>query len=142
MSQAAKQLSAFFSSKVPYDAGAFRQAAQEIVALSGERLVGHFATTVQAEGSQASESIASERRKFEGMARDLERYAQRVADAAADGKAMPSSMKMQGEEALMGGPFARNKTSDGDVSSFSSEHAFHMMLQTCAACHAAFRLKR
>jgi hypothetical protein len=86
--------------------------------------------------------ISSERAKFEGMARDLERYARRVADAAAAGKVMPSSMKMQGGEALMGGPFARSKKSGSDVSSFSSEHAFHMMLQTCTACHAAFRVRR
>lgn len=142
MSQAAKRLSEFFSGKLPYDAAAFRQSAQEIIALSGERMLGHFATTVRAEGSQASELIASERWKFEGMARDLERYARRVADATAAGKAMPPSMKIQGGETLMGGPFARSKQSDSDVSSFSSEHAFHMMLQTCTACHAAFRLKR
>jgi cytochrome c556 len=142
MSQAAKRLSEFFSGELPFDSVAFRQSAQDIVAFSGERLLGHFAMTVQAEGSQASELIASKRGKFEGMAHDLERYARRVADAAAAGKAMPPSMKMQGGEALIGGPFARNKMSDSDASSFSSEHAFHMMLQTCTACHAAFRVKR
>ncbi|MDB5525159.1 MAG: cytochrome C-like protein [Rhizobium sp.] len=50
-------------------------------------------------------------------------------------------MRMRTGEVLEGGPFAK-KAATADVASFSSEHAFHMMLQTCTACHATFRLKR
>jgi cytochrome c556 len=94
-----------------------------------------------AEGSNASPSIPSDGAKFDTLARDLERYSRQIADSAKKGDMLPDEMKMRSGEVLEGGPFAKKKA-DTDITSFSSEHAFHMMLQTCTACHAAFRLKR
>jgi len=141
MSMAAKQLSGYFSGKRTYDVDDFIASAKEISARSGNRLSARFTTDIAAEGSNASPSIIDDRTKFDALARDLERYSRQVADSAKGGDMLPPEMKMRSGEVLEGGPFARKKA-NADIASFSSEHAFHMMLQTCTACHAAFRLKR
>lgn len=141
MSAAAKRLSDYFSDKRTYDVDDFSASAKEITARSGDRLSARFTIDITAEGSNASPSIVGDRAKFDTFARDLERYSRQVADSAKKGDKLPATMKMRSGEVLEGGPFARNKAK-ADIASFSSEHAFHMMLQTCSACHAAFRLKR
>jgi cytochrome c556 len=141
MSAAAKRLSDYFSGKRTYDIDDFRASARQITARSGELLSAHFSAGIAAEGSNASPSIASDGAKFDTLARDLERYSRQIADSAKKGDMLPDEMKMRSGEVLEGGPFAKKKA-DTDITSFSSEHAFHMMLQTCTACHAAFRLKR
>lgn len=141
MSAAAKRLSDFFSGRRTYDVDAFRASAKEISARSGDRLSAHFTTDIAADGSNASPSIFGDRTKFDALARDLDRYSRQIADSAKQGDMLPPDMKMRSDEVLDGGPFAKKKA-DADIPSFSSEHAFHMMLQTCTACHAAFRLKR
>ena len=95
-----------------------------------------------AEGSKAREEIGTDRPKFEKLARELSVYAGRVAAAASDGETMPETMRMRPGEMTEGGPFARKRREPADVSSYSAEHAFHMMLQTCSSCHAAFRAPR
>ena len=94
------------------------------------------------EGSEAREEIGVEREKFAKLARDLVVYARQVAAGAADGDTMPKSMRMRPAETTEGGPFARRREETPDIASHSSEHAFHMMLQTCSTCHAAFRSRR
>lgn len=142
ISAAAKSLSEFFAGKKPYDPGAFKAEAHLIASLGGERLLGHFSSVTTAEGSQARAEIAVGRDKFDKFARDLSAYAAQVEAAAKDGAKMPGSMRMRPAEMTEGGPFARKKAGAPDVAAYSAEHAFHMMLQTCASCHAAFRLKR
>jgi cytochrome c556 len=142
MAATAKSISEFFSGNKPYEADVFRSDARSIAALGGDRLIGHFADVVTADGSNAREDIAADRGKFAKLARDLETYARQVAAAAADDEAMPAGMRMRAAETTEGGPFARKRETAPDVAAFSSEHAFHMMLQTCSSCHAAFRSRR
>jgi len=142
MSAAAKTLNDFFLGKRQYDATEFRTAAAVIVNKAGMRLISHFRETAAAPGSDAQPEIANERAKFETLASQLKAYAARVGAAAADGDHMPQSMRMRTAEMIEGGPFARRKAKGPDIASFTSEHAFHMMLQTCTACHAEFRERR
>lgn len=142
MSLAAKSISEFFAGKRPYDSNEFKTQARVIAELGGERLIGHFSEIAAAEGSQAREQISVEREKFAKLAVDLAVYAAQVEAAASDGETMPGSMRMRAAEMTEGGPFSRKRSEKPDVASYSSEHAFHMMLQTCASCHAAFRIKQ
>jgi cytochrome c556 len=142
MSAAAKALNDFFLGKRQYDAEAFRAEDAVIVNRAGTRLVSRFRDMAAAPGSDARPEIAAERGKFETLASQLKAYADRVGAAAEDGDRMPQSMRMRTTEMIEGGPFARRKANGPDIASFSSEHAFHMMLQTCTACHAEFRERR
>lgn len=142
MAARAKSLAEFFSGKKPYDKIAFKADARAVVGMGGGRLIAHFASVTAAEGSKAREEIGTDRPKFEKLARQLSDYAERVAAAASEGETMPETMRMRPGETTEGGPFARKRTEPADVSSYSAEHAFHMMLQTCSLCHAAFRLRR
>lgn len=142
MSAAAKSLADAFAVKKPYDIDAFKADARMIAGMGGERLISHFASVTATEGSQALDGIASDRFKFEKLARDLQVCAEQVAAAAAVGGIMPASMRMRPAEMTESGPFARKRTRQPDVSAYSSEHAFHMILQTCSSCHAAFRQRR
>ena len=139
MSAAAKSISERFSGRKPYDAAEFRAEARLIARMGGERLIAHISSITAADGSQARDEIAVERARFYGYARELAAYAEQVAAAAADGEAVPASMRMRAAEMTEGGPFARKREKKPDFASYSSEHAFHMMLQTCSSCHAAFR---
>ena len=139
---AAKSISEFLSGRKPYDSREFKSQAGTIADLGGERLIWHFSSITVAEGSVAREEIGFEREKFAKLAHDLATYAAQVGTAAEEGNTMPDSMRMRPAEMTEGGPFARKQREEPDVVSFSSEHAFHMMLQTCATCHAAFRLKQ
>jgi cytochrome c556 len=142
MSAAAKSIAEYFSGRKTYDAKDFRAQAMSIAELGGERIVAHFSTAVIADGSQAREEVGIERAKFQKLARDLAAYARQVAAAAADGETMPGTMRMRPGEMTEGGPFARKREEKPEIASYSSEHAFHMMLQTCSTCHAAFRVRR
>jgi len=50
-------------------------------------------------------------------------------------------MRMQGGDAMTGGPLAKKADAVREVSSVPAEHAFHLMLQTCTSCHAKFRVE-
>ena len=141
MSLAVKSMSEFFAGKRPYDSSEFKTQARVIAELGGERLIGHFSAIAAAEGSQARDEISVERETFAKLAVDLAVYAAQVEATASDGESMPGSMRMRAAEMTEGGPFARKRSEKPDVASYSAEHAFHMMLQTCASCHAAFRVK-
>lgn len=139
MSAAAKSISERFSGRKPYDAAEFRAEARSIARMGGERLIAHFSSIAAADGSKARDVIAVERARFDEYARELAAYAEQVAAVAAEGEAVPASMRMRAAEMTEGGPFARKREEKPDIASYSSEHAFHMMLQTCSSCHAAFR---
>lgn len=142
MSLAAKSISEFFAGRKPYDAAEFRAEARLVADFGGSRLLGHFSSVTKVEGSQALAEIGVERAKFDKFALDLAAYARQVAEGATDGDTMPKSMRMRPAEMTEGGPFARRREETPDIASYSSEHAFHMMLQTCSTCHAAFRSRR
>jgi cytochrome c556 len=140
MASAAKTLNEYFVGKRRYDLAKFRTAADSIRRNAG-RITGHFARIVEAPTSAASPFIKVDHVKFDMLAHQLEQYAGQVSAAAMVGDRLPEGMRMKPAEVVEGGPFA-NKKLRLNVSSYTSEHAFHMMLQTCTSCHASFRLKR
>lgn len=142
MSASAKTLNEFFLGKITYDAVAFRAAADAIRQRAGTRLAAHFTDVFDVNGSDASHQIQSDKAKFDALAHQLETYATQVSRAAQDGKELPDAMRMKPKEVIEGGPFAKKKGVDADPATYTSEHAFHMLLQTCTTCHAAYRIKR
>ncbi|QFI68533.1 cytochrome c [Sinorhizobium alkalisoli] len=142
MAAAAKRINDMFKGTSPYDAKAFKAAAESIRAHSGERLSSLFDGSVTAAGSKASSIIETERPKFHDLAAELGVYASALSIAAnRNPDVLGPEMRMQGGDAMMGGPIARKPQATRDVASIPAEHAFHMMLQTCTSCHAKFRLQ-
>ncbi|PDT81899.1 cytochrome C [Sinorhizobium sp. BJ1] len=142
MANAAKSIDAMFKGSSPYDAKAFKAAAESVGSHSGDRLSSLFDGSIAAPGSKASANIEAERQKFDKLAADLGVYASALAAAAErNPDVLSPQMRMQGGDAMMGGPLARKAEADRDVSSMPAEHAFHLMLQTCTSCHAQFRVR-
>ena len=142
MAAAAKTINAMFKGSSPYDAKAFKAAAETIGSHSAKSLSSLFTGSVTAPGSKASTTIEAEREQFDKLAADLGVYASALS-AAADRNpdVLSPQMRMQGGDAMMGGPLAKKPQAARDVPSMPAEHAFHMMLQTCTSCHAKFRTK-
>ncbi|NRP74683.1 hypothetical protein ILFOPFJJ_05605 [Ensifer psoraleae] len=142
MANAAKTIDAMFKGSSPYDAKAFKAAAETIGSHSGEKLSSQFDGSIAASGSKASVNIGAERQKFDKLAAELAVYASALAAAAERNlHVLSPQMRMQAGEAMMGGPLARKAQPDRDVRSMPAEHAFHLMLQTCTSCHAQFRVR-
>ncbi len=139
---AAKSIDAVFKGTSPYDAKAFKSAAETIRAYSGKRLSKLFEAPVVAEGSKASANIEAERPTFDKLATELGAYAE-VLSVAADRNpdVLAPDMRMKGVDARMGGPLAKRNSAMPDPMSMPAEHAFHLMLQVCTSCHAKFRTK-
>lgn len=142
MAGAAKTIDAMFRGSSPYDAKAFKAAAETIRTYSGERLAALFEAPVVSEGSKASNSIEADRPTFDRLAAELGAYASALSVAAdRNPDVLGPDMRMKGGDATMGGPLAKRKAAAPDPMSIPAEHAFHMMLQTCTSCHAKFRVK-
>ncbi|OWV87971.1 cytochrome C [Rhizobium sp. N122] len=137
---AAKAIAGFFKNPETYSSDSFRQAATAIGVRADQRLIDHFATRTVAEGSKATEAIAAEPDRFAALARDLKSYADALASAADKNPgAMSDDMRMKPGEPMGGGPLGTRVRNEATLSSISAEHAFHLMLQTCSACHTGFR---
>lgn len=142
MAAAAKTIATMFKSPDTYSPTAFRDAAEAIERHSGRRLVADFATVTSVKGSEANELIAAERERFAQLSNDLQKYAEAVADAAADSSgSMPAEMRMRLGEQVSGGPLAKRPQNEPNGAAMSAEHTFHMMLETCTSCHARYRLR-
>jgi cytochrome c556 len=141
MAEASKTVNDYFVGKKPYNVAKFRAAA-DIIRKKAAMVGARFNDVVDAPNSDASPFIKVDRSKFQELARHLEAFATQVSASAERGNEMPTGMRMKPREIIEGGPFAKKSKLALDVSSYTSEHAFHMMLQTCTACHASFRMKR
>lgn len=142
MAAAAKTIAGMFKSPETYSPAAFKNAAETIRSRSGTRLYASFQAVTTVDGSEANELIAAERERFARLSNDLERYAGALAAAASDSAApMPDSMRMQKGETVSGGPFGNRLSNEAMGAAMSSEHAFHMMLQSCTSCHSRYRLR-
>ncbi|MBW9062335.1 cytochrome c [Rhizobium herbae] len=142
MASAAKSINAMFKDVSPYDARAFKAAAETIRAHSGATLSALFDGSGTTAGSQASPSIETDRQQFDKLAKDLGTYASALSVAAdRNPDRLGPGTRMQTGDALGGGPLARKVDATRDAASMPAEHAFHMMLQTCTSCHAKFRIE-
>ncbi len=135
---AAKTIAAMFKAPDTYSAASFGEAARTISERAGQRLTDHYDVVGAAEGSKATEAIATDHDRFEKLAADLKAYAEALAKAAeGHHDEMTDEMRMNEKEPMEGGILGPRKKID--VFAMSAEHAFHMMLQTCTSCHAKFR---
>lgn len=126
-----------FKNPDTYSSGTFKTAAEVIVAGSGSHLVANFSELAAAPGSNATDAIRDDRAHFTELAENLKTYATALADAAHDHPdAMTENMRMKADEPMEGGLLG---TAPRPSKKMSAEHAFHLMLQTCASCHARFR---
>ncbi|MBX4995400.1 cytochrome C [Rhizobium leguminosarum bv. viciae] len=143
MSDAAKTISDMFRAPESYSSTEFRRAADVIVDRSGSVLAGHFADGMGDPRSKAKPDIVQERNRFDRLADDLRNYALAL-DAAGEANPGPMTerMRMKPGEPMGGGPLGIHVRSEAELSSIPAEHVFHLMLQTCTTCHAAFRIHR
>lgn len=142
MANAAKTIHAMFKAKSPYEAKTFKAASETIRGHSGATLSALFDGPGTKAGSKASQSIETERQQFDKLSNDLRIYASALSVAAdRNPDTLGPETRMQGGEAMMGGPLAKKIDAARDVESIPAEHSFHLMLQTCTSCHARFRVK-
>lgn len=126
----------------PYDAKAFKAAAETIRAHSGATLSALFDGSGTAAGSKASPSIETDLQEFDKLANDLGIYASALSVAADRNPDMLGpGTRMQTGDAMGGGPLARKVDAARDAASMPAEHASQVMLQTCKSCHAKFRIE-
>lgn len=138
---ATKTISDMFKAPETYSAEFFKVAARAISERADQRLVDHFASVTVAEGSKATNEVATDHDRFGELARDLKTYADTLASAAdRHPSSMSEDMRMKQGEPMGGGPLGTRMRKETTVSSMSAEHAFHLMLQTCTSCHSRFRL--
>lgn len=137
---ATKIIADVFKFPEKYSSQDFKQAARAISNRAGQRLVENFDMVTTADGSKATEAIGGARDRFDDLAQDLKTYADRLATAADEHPdKMTEDMRMTDKEPMGGGPLGTRMRSEASVSSMSAEHSFHLMLQTCTACHSRFR---
>ncbi len=141
ISAAAKAISDMFLDPTTYDAKALSSAAQTISAKSGQTIIEHFSFEIPAAGSDAKANILEDRDRFARLADDLKAYADALGAAAQKNPGeMTNDMRMKPGKPMSGGPFGTDVSAEM-LGSIPAEHLFHLMLQTCKACHARFREK-
>lgn len=142
MAEAAKLIDGMFKGNTSYDSELFKAAAETIYKRSGSALMAHFEGNPVILGSQASSTIETEREEFNSLANDLGVYANSLSSAAeSHPDSLTQDMRMKADDVIGLGPFGKKIDPATAVLSMPAEHAFHMLLQTCASCHARFRLK-
>lgn len=142
MANAAKTINAMFKDSSPYDAKAFKAAAEIIRAHAGDTLSALFDGSGDTAGSKVGPNIETERQQFDKLANDLRIYASALSVAAdRNPDALGPGTRMQTGDAMGGGPLAKKVDAARKAASMPAEHAFHMVLQTCTSCHAKFRIE-
>jgi cytochrome c556 len=142
MAAAAKTIGGMFARDLPYDRRQFIAAAETIRSRSGQVLVAQFPEATLGPPSEAMPSIATDPGEFVLLAGRLREYSSALAGKADD--RLTQAMRMGGGDgaAAASSLLGRRASSPADVRSTSAEHVFHLMLQSCTACHARYREKR
>jgi cytochrome c556 len=145
MATAARTMGDMFGGKLPYDAGAFKAAAELIHGRSGAALLADFPPGSIGDRSEANEQIWAQWDEFQVLAGRLSVLGSALAaDAEQSPNAIGSNMRMQ-PGAMMGGSLLGGRPkplSDAEAARLPAEHAYHLMLEACTSCHAKFRTKR
>lgn len=137
--------------EIPYDAEVVKSAAQVFATHSGDAMTELFPEGSGGGASEATPEVWSEWEQFEGLAAQLESYANGLALAAGNGLSEAnaaqmgagmmmgsgSSTSMMGTTGMMGGSVEPMM----DFADMPADMAFNMVAQTCASCHASFREK-
>ncbi|WP_028748537.1 cytochrome c [Rhizobium mesoamericanum] len=139
---AAKSIAGMFAEPSTYSSPEFKWAAELIRDKAGQTLIDHFPAETASPASKAKPNIMDERDRFDRLANDLKTYAGALAvDAERNPAAMTDSMRMRPGEPMGGGPLGTHVQSEAQLASIPAEHAFHLMLQTCTACHFRYRME-
>lgn len=138
MAAAARTINSMFEGKVPYDRQRFIGEAQIIWSHSGPNLVAVFPKETLGPPSAAKVSIATDPDEFAVLAGRLREYSSALTGKAAD--RLTPAMRMgadkgAGASSLLG----RRAQAPESLQSTPAEHVFHLMLQSCTACHARYR---
>lgn len=145
IAEAMKEINAMFRGSKPYDGMALSAAAETVRARAGDAMLELFAEGTVGNDSQALLEIWERPEEFAELTGHLERLAAMVAEA---GRARPDAfsddMRMRpgtpmGGGGLLGG---RGMAWPTEGETVPAEHAFHLMMETCASCHSSFRLRR
>ena len=145
MASAAKTIGDMFGGKRPYDARAFKAAAELVSTGSGPALLAEFPPGSIGDRSEANGQIWAQWDEFEVLASRLSVLGAALADDAEQSpNAIDSNMRMQ-PGAMMGGSLLGGRPkplSEAEAAALPAEHAYHLMLEACTSCHAKFRTKR
>ena len=145
MAMAARTIGDMFRGKLSYDANAFKAAAELIRTRSGQALLDDFPPGSTGDRSEAKTEIWAQWDEFQILADRLSVLgAALAADAEASPDAIGSDMRMHGG-AMMGGSLLGGRPKPltaAEAAGLPAEHAYHLMLEACTTCHAAFRTKR
>ncbi|RJT27251.1 cytochrome c [Mesorhizobium waimense] len=145
MANAAKTISGIFDGKLPYDAAAFKAAAETIRQRSGGAMVDEFPAGSLGAPSAAKVEVDQFREEFAALAHHLESLAAALSSAADNApNGITESMRMKSGMAMGSSLLGKRAggTAAADPSKMPAEHVFHLMLQDCTNCHAKFREKR
>jgi cytochrome c556 len=141
---AVRTLGEMFRGTRPYDQKEFKAAAETIRKNSGAALREKFPPGSVGEGSQAKPEIFAEWAEFTLLSDRTELLAAALtaaADRAPDG--IGEDMRMA-RGAMMGGSLLGSRAkplTPAEIAAMPAEHAFHLLAEQCATCHARFRFR-
>lgn len=127
MATAAKTIAGMFDRRQPYDAAAFKAAADTLRARTGPAL-----------------EIDQSRAEFEALANHIGALARALAAKAQSAPAViTDDMRMGTGPAMGGGSLLGKRPSavEVDPTKAPAEHLLHLILQDCSSCHSKFRRK-
>lgn len=143
MATAAKTLAGMFNGQVPYNAAAFRDAAETLRDRTGS-LVGEFPSGSLGPLSGAKPEIDQDRRSFEALAHHIATLTTALAKEAANAPPQINAEMRMGPGTMMDGGSLlgkRTNAAEPDPATLPAEHLVHMILQDCTSCHSRFRQK-
>ena len=145
IAEAMNRISRMFSGQEPYDGQVLAEAAEIVRLRAGRTMIELFPHNSTSAASQARPEIWEQKEEFDDLALHLERFAGTVVKAGRNNPdELADAMRMRlgtpmGGGSLLGGRGTLWPGQDEDV---PAEHAFHLMMETCASCHAQFRYRR
>lgn len=142
---AMRQINGMFQGQRPYDGLALATAAETVRARAGDTMLDLFAEGSAGEDSQARPEIWERPEEFAELAGHLEQLAAMLAEAGrANPDAISDDMRMQPGTPMGGGTLlgGRGMAWPAEGETVPAEHAFHLMMETCASCHSSFRFRR
>lgn len=151
MGKAVKTLSMMMRGEVEYDPEQVKREAAVIETHAGERLTSLFPTGSGGAPSEAKPTVWSDWAEFEEISNQLQLYAKALEQAAPNGLMMqqPSTVDMMGttNSGMMGNNSAMMMGSAPNMdldalADMPADGVFNMLAQTCASCHAKFRIEK
>lgn len=142
MAVAAKTIAQTFDGTHPYDRAAVTGAAQTLARHSGKALTAQFPPGTWGGASSATDEVDRDPTGFAALADELHDLALVFEDKTSQATGLTPAMRMGAGDAGGGGSLLGRKRATPAPADQSAEHVFHLMLETCTRCHAAYRAGR